>query len=74
MVHVAESTIGRRYAGWFIRNTEGAQHAYDTLKAAPLPLKKDAAAAPAAPVQAAQPAQRKGVTWAVPKTEVAAAA
>ena len=22
MVHIAESTVGRRYAGWFIKNTE----------------------------------------------------
>ena len=38
MVHIAESTVGRRYAGWFIRNTEHAQRVLDTLRAAPLPV------------------------------------
>ena len=37
MVHIAESTVGRRYAGWFIRNTEHAQRVYDGLKNSPLP-------------------------------------
>jgi len=37
MVHIAESTVGRRYAGWFIRNTEHAQRVYDTIKNSPLP-------------------------------------
>ncbi|KAH7093979.1 translation initiation factor 3 complex subunit L, partial [Auriculariales sp. MPI-PUGE-AT-0066] len=37
IVHVAESTVGRRYAGWFIRNAEGAERAYDSLRALPLP-------------------------------------
>jgi len=31
MVHIAESTVGRRYAGWFIKNTERAQKIYDDL-------------------------------------------
>ena len=38
MVHIAESTVGRRYAGWFIRNTEHAQRVYDTIKNSPLPI------------------------------------
>lgn len=37
MVHIAESTVGRRYAGWFIRNTERTQKIYDDLRHAPLP-------------------------------------
>jgi len=32
MVHIAESTVGRRYAGWFIKNTERAQKIYVDLK------------------------------------------
>ncbi|KAH8103323.1 eukaryotic translation initiation factor 3 subunit 6 [Cristinia sonorae] len=43
MVHIAESTVGRRYAGWFIRNTEHAQRVYDTVKNAPLPPKSGSA-------------------------------
>jgi len=38
MVHITESTVGRRYAGWFIRNTEHAQRVYDGLKNSPLPI------------------------------------
>lgn len=56
MVHIAESTVGRRYAGWFIRNTEHAQRVLDTLKNSPLPVltkpaqaKTDGAAPAAAP-------------------------
>ena len=37
MVHVAESTVGRRYASWFIKNTERAQRIYDELRSLPLP-------------------------------------
>lgn len=37
MLHIAESTIGRRYAGWFIKNTERTQRIYDDLKNSPLP-------------------------------------
>ena len=37
MVHIAESTVGRRYAGWFIRNTEHAQRVYDSLRNSALP-------------------------------------
>ncbi|KZT03608.1 eukaryotic translation initiation factor 3 subunit 6 [Laetiporus sulphureus 93-53] len=38
MVHIAESTVGRRFAGWFIRNTEHAQRVFDTLRNSPLPV------------------------------------
>ncbi|KAF8958415.1 RNA polymerase I-associated factor PAF67-domain-containing protein [Flammula alnicola] len=37
MVHIAESTVGRRYAGWFIKNTERTQKILDDLKSMPLP-------------------------------------
>jgi len=37
MVHIAESTVGRRYAGWFIRNSEHAARVLDSIKASPLP-------------------------------------
>lgn len=37
MVHIAESTVGRRYAGWFIKNTERAQRILEDLKNTPLP-------------------------------------
>lgn len=37
MVHIAESTVGRRYAGWFIKNAERAQKVLDDLKNMPLP-------------------------------------
>ena len=46
MVHIAESTVGRRYAGWFIRNTEHAQRVLDTLRGLPLPVPPKAAPAP----------------------------
>ena len=37
MIHIAESTVGRRYAGWFIRNSEHAARVLDGLRALPLP-------------------------------------
>lgn len=43
MVHIAESTVGRRYAGWFIRNAEHAQRVLDTLRNTPLPTPPKAA-------------------------------
>ncbi|KAF7792787.1 hypothetical protein EIP86_003886 [Pleurotus ostreatoroseus] len=66
MVNIAESTVGRRYAGWFIRNTEHAQRVYDTLHNSPLPVppKPAADAQPtAAPAKAAQK-----VAWGPVKT------
>ncbi|KAF9473472.1 eukaryotic translation initiation factor 3 subunit 6 [Pholiota conissans] len=44
MVHIAESTIGRRYAGWFIKNTERTQKILDDLKSMPLPAPAKASA------------------------------
>ena len=49
MVHMAESTVGRRYAGWFIRNTEHAQRVLDTLRNSPLPIPVKPQARDAAP-------------------------
>lgn len=74
MVHIAESTVGRRYAGWFIRNTEHAQRVLDTLRNAPLPIAPkvaassqpaDAAAKGAEATPAAPPARTGGkkVAW-----------
>lgn len=68
MVHITESTVGRRYAGWFIRNTEHAQRVLDALRAAPLPAvpkptgqPADAAKDGAAPTSAAPRPQK--VAW-----------
>ncbi|KAJ7905037.1 eukaryotic translation initiation factor 3 subunit 6 [Mycena leptocephala] len=52
MVHIAESTVGRRYAGWFIKNTERTQKLYDDLKNQPLPPAPKAGTAPSAPAAA----------------------
>jgi translation initiation factor 3 subunit L len=38
MVHIAESTVGRRYAGWFIKNAERTQKILDDIKSMPLPV------------------------------------
>lgn len=43
MVHIAESTVGRRYAGWFIKNAERTQKVYDDLRHMPLPIPPKAA-------------------------------
>lgn len=68
MVHIYESTVGRRFAGWFIRNTEHAQRVLDGLRNAPLPIKPKAVApktadgeAPAAAPAAA--GTQKKVAW-----------
>ena len=62
MVHISEVTVGRRFAGWFIRNTEHAQRVLDGVKNGPLPL------APQLPASEAEsksaPAQQKKVAWA----------
>lgn len=73
MIHIAESTVGRRYAGWFIKNTERAQRTLDDLKSAPLP--PPTAKAPANPGGATRakgavsgrPGGQK-VTWATVKS------
>ncbi|KAG8997099.1 hypothetical protein FRB94_005307 [Tulasnella sp. JGI-2019a] len=51
MVHVVESTVGRRFAGWFIRNTEHTQRVYDNIRSTPLPVAK-----PVAQTESAAPA------------------
>ncbi|KAF5381645.1 hypothetical protein D9615_005481 [Tricholomella constricta] len=53
MVHITESTVGRRYAGWFIKNTERTARIYDEIKNTPLPQpSKNANAIPAAAASA----------------------
>jgi len=42
-VVIAESTVGRRYGGWFIRNIEHAQRVFDGIRSQPLPISKTAA-------------------------------
>ena len=65
MVHIAESTVGRRYAGWFIRNTEHAQRVLDALKNSPLPVPSKPAqtAAPKADAAAAPKSAGQRVAW-----------
>jgi len=69
MVHITESTYGRRYATWFIKNTEKAQRIFDDLRGMPLPQapKKQAAAASGpGPVSGETKAPRTGghkVAW-----------
>ena len=60
MVHISEVTVGRRFAGWFIRNTEHAQRVLDGVKNGPLPLAPvSASEAESKPAQA----QTKKVAW-----------
>ncbi|KAF5339548.1 hypothetical protein D9611_011424 [Ephemerocybe angulata] len=56
MVHITESTVGRRYAGWFIKNTERTQKILDDLKTMPLPATR----APGQPQQQPQQQQQQG--------------
>jgi len=70
MVHIAESTVGRRYAGWFIKNTERTQKILDDLKNLPLPVAPKTATsttnAPPAPEASSQRPARTGgqkVAW-----------
>lgn len=73
MVHICESTVGRRFAGWFIRNTEHAQRVLDGLRNSPLPIAPKAPAAQngsqeADTAKAAKPAQaQKKVAWGASK-------
>ncbi|KAF9561710.1 eukaryotic translation initiation factor 3 subunit 6 [Agrocybe pediades] len=63
MVHIAESTVGRRYAGWFIKNTERAQKILDDLKNLPLPIPpKTASTTNGAPAPEANTQQRPART------------
>ncbi|KAF9465863.1 eukaryotic translation initiation factor 3 subunit 6 [Collybia nuda] len=54
MVHIAESTVGRRYAGWFIKNTERTQRIFDDLKSMPLPTPPKTITPVSAPLGQAQ--------------------
>jgi len=63
MVHISEVTVGRRFAGWFIRNTEHAQRVLDGVKNGPLPLAPRPPAGSEAENKSA-PAQQKKVAWA----------
>ena len=63
MVHIVESTIGRRYGGLFIKNTEYAQRIFDNLRHSPLPISKKTAA-PVAEADRSEKAPKAKVTWA----------
>jgi len=65
MVHIVESTIGRRFAGWFIRNTEHTQRVFDNIRSTPLPAVKPIVGGVVDnPVPAAAPAPTKPtVAW-----------
>lgn len=63
MVHIVESTIGRRYGGWFIRNTEHAQRVLDNIRSSPLPIRPNTASSqPPASVPSAISTKPK-VAW-----------
>ncbi|KAG8899469.1 hypothetical protein FRB99_006696 [Tulasnella sp. 403] len=62
MIHITESTVGRRFAGWFIRNTEQAQRVMDNIRSSPLPAPKRPD--PAQPPAVAEPEPSKPkVAW-----------
>lgn len=63
MVHIVEATVGRRYAGWFIRNTEHAQRVLEAIRDSPLPQVKSTnnTASTEHPDGAAGPAASGGV-------------
>lgn len=67
MVHIYESTVGRRFAGWFIRNTEHAQRVLDGLRASPLPIRPKRApgaeGGAGGEAAASAPAAQKKVAW-----------
>ncbi|TFK24101.1 eukaryotic translation initiation factor 3 subunit 6 [Coprinopsis marcescibilis] len=69
MVHITESTVGRRYAGWFIKNTERTQKILDDLKNSPLPAPRanQSASAPEQQQKQAKPTGQK-VAWGGVKT------
>lgn len=58
-IHIAESTVGRRYAGWFIKNTERSQRILDEIRASPLPKPKPAGVPGAGPGAGAGEQQQK---------------
>ncbi|KAE9408431.1 hypothetical protein BT96DRAFT_849521, partial [Gymnopus androsaceus JB14] len=64
-IHIAESTIGRRYAGWFIKNTERSQRVLDEIRASALPKPKQVVPGATVATVPAE-AQKKGpktVAW-----------
>lgn len=63
MVHITESTVGRRYAGWFIKNTERTQKILDDLKTMPLPASKVPAQQQQQQQQAKPAGGEKKVAW-----------
>lgn len=58
MVHVVEATVGRRYAGWFLKNSEHAARVYTQVRNSALPIPPRTAQA--APNGTAQPAGKAG--------------
>lgn len=60
MIKTVETTVGRRYAGWFIRNGEYAQRVLDGLKHAPLPAPQRGGHANAANKRGPKPNQKGG--------------
>ena len=62
MVHIAESTVGRRYAGWFIKNTERSQKVLDDLKNMPLPQSNRSSASVPLPLAIAENRPTKGAS------------
>jgi translation initiation factor 3 subunit L len=63
-VHVVESTVGRRYAGWFLKNAEHAARVCTQVRSATLPVRQGApGAAPPAPAkegrEGKEPRERK---------------
>jgi len=63
MVHISEVTVGRRFAGWFIRNAEHAQRVLDGVKNSPLPLAPQATTSEAESKAAPAQQQPKKVAW-----------
>jgi translation initiation factor 3 subunit L len=63
MVHISEVTVGRRFAGWFIRNTEHAQRVLDGVKNGPLPAAPPAGAAASEAESKPAPVPQKKVAW-----------
>ncbi|KAH9007551.1 RNA polymerase I-associated factor PAF67-domain-containing protein [Lactarius pseudohatsudake] len=62
MVHISEVTVGCRFAGWLIRNTEHTQRVLDGVKNGPLHLAPQPAAGSEAESKSA-PTQQKKVAW-----------
>ncbi|KEP45784.1 eukaryotic translation initiation factor 3 subunit L [Rhizoctonia solani 123E] len=71
MVQIVESTIGRRYGSWFIRNTEHALKVYDTIRSSPLPISKTNVPAVEAQASAAAATTNGPATGGAPKPKTA---